>query len=86
MTHELFFQNSSKKSGLLAVSFHFVTLMSPVLLLYSSLNYYKYLTNYIQFKSEKKLIVCDEMSTINSLLSPPVGSLFQAHLRGGGLI
>ena len=39
----------------------------------------------MQFKSEKKLIVCDEMSTINSLLSPPLGSLFQAHLRGGGL-
>ena len=79
-----FFKIAQKQSGSLAVSFHFVTLMSPMLFLYSSLKLLQILT--IHFKSEKKLIVCDEMSTINPLLSPPVGSLFQAHYRGAGYL
>ena len=80
-----FFKIARKQSGLLAVSFHFVTLMSPMLFLYSSLKLLQILNKItIQFKSEKKLIVCDEMSTINPLFSPLVGSLFQAHLSGEG--
>ena len=39
----------------------------------------------IQFKLEMKLIVCDDMSTINPLLSPSVGFSFKP-IWGGGRI